>query len=226
MISGIYKIENLLNHQIYIGQSKDIPNRKRSHRSNWNNPNCKDYNMVIYQAIRKYGIDNFSFEIIEECPEEKLNEREQYWIAYYDSYYNGYNCTLGGDENHIHLGKAVELYDLQGNYVTTYPNITEAAKHIGVSRNTIYGILYGNRLSTKGYQFKLIDSSVKILPYKNRQGGKIKVYQKDDNDNIINIFDSIKDAATALNIDSSSISKCCKGKLKHCGGFKWEYAYE
>ena len=39
-------------------------------------------------------------------------------------------------------------------------------------------------------------------------------------------FDSIKEAATALKIDSSTITKCCKGKLKHCGGFRWEYANE
>ena len=67
MISGIYKIENLINHHVYIGLSKDIPNRWRGHKSNYNNPNCKDYNMVIYKAMRKYGIENFTFEIIEEC---------------------------------------------------------------------------------------------------------------------------------------------------------------
>lgn len=226
MISGIYKIENLINHQVYIGLSKDIANRWRGHRSNYNNPNSKDYNMVIYRAMRKYGIENFSFEIIEECEEEKLNEREVYWIAYYDSYYNGYNATLGGDESHIHLGKPVELYDLDGNYVITYPNITEAAKAIGVSRMGIYAILNGKRLSTKGYQFKLVGDNKEIKPYKSRQGGKLKVYQKDDNNNIINTFDSIKEAATTLQIDSSTISKCCRGKLKHCGGFRWEYVNE
>lgn len=226
MISGIYKIENLINHHVYIGLSKDIPNRWRGHKSNYNNPNCKDYNMVIYKAMRKYGIENFTFEIIEECNEELLNQREQYWIAYYDSYYNGYNSTLGGDESHIHLGKPIELYDLEGNYITTYSNITEAAKAIGVSRSTIYGVLQGYRLSTKNYQFKIVDNTKIIKPYKSRQGGKLKVYQKDDNNNIINTFDSIKEAATTLKIDSSTITKCCKGKLKHCGGFRWEYVNE
>lgn len=226
MISGIYKIENLINHHKYIGLSKDISNRWRGHKSNYNNPNNKDYNMVIYQAMRKYGIENFSFELLEECAEEKLNEREQYWINYYDSYYNGYNSTLGGDESHIHIGQPIEAYDLNGNYITTYPNMTEAAKAIGVSRNTIYGIIHNNRLSTKGYQFKLVNDSKEIKPYKSRQGGKLPVYQKDDNGNIINTFESIKEAAITLGIDSSTITKCCKGKLKHCGGFKWEYAYE
>ncbi len=226
MISGIYKIENLINHHKYIGLSKDIPGRWRSHRNKYNNPKSKDYNMVIYQAMRKYGIENFSFEILEECEEEKLNEREQYWINYYDSYNNGYNSTPGGDEKGIHFGQPIEVYDLNGNYITTYPNMTYAAKEIGVSRNTIYTIIHNNRLSTKGYQLKKLNDNKKIKPYKSRQGGKLKVYQKDDNDNILNTFDSIKEAAAALQIDSSTISKCCKGKLKHCGGFRWEYVNE
>jgi hypothetical protein len=47
--------------------------------------------------MRKYGINNFSFEILELCPRIKLNERERYWVKFYDSYYNGYNQTEGGD---------------------------------------------------------------------------------------------------------------------------------
>ena len=87
--------------------------------------------MIIYQAIRKHGLENFDFIILEECLTEQLNEREVYWIAYFNSYKNGYNATEGGDESHIHLGHPVELYDLNGNYITEYPNITEAAKALG-----------------------------------------------------------------------------------------------
>ena len=223
MISGIYKIENLINHKVYIGQAVDIPNRWRSHKSNYQNPNCKDYNMVIYKAIRKYGIDNFSFEVIERCDSKLLNQKEKEWIKYYDSYYNGYNATLGGDESHIHLGDPIEVYNLQGQYITTYPNITEAAKAIGVSRNTIYGIVFGNRLSTKGFQFKLVNDNNAIKPYTNKQGGKKSVVQKDDNANVIQIFESATDAARQLHLDASTIIKCCKGKLKHTGGYQWSY---
>ena len=46
--------------------------------------------------MRKYGIENFTFSVIEECSQEQLNEREIYWIEYYDTYKNGYNSTLGG----------------------------------------------------------------------------------------------------------------------------------
>ena len=49
-------------------------------------------------AIKKYGKDAFTFEILEECTPEQLNERESYWIKYYDTINNGYNCSEGGDQ--------------------------------------------------------------------------------------------------------------------------------
>ena len=90
---GIYKIENLITHHIYIGQSTNIDTRWRRHKDDVHSGK-KDY--PLYRAINKYGIDNFSFEIIEECSKEALDEREQFWIKYYNSYKNGYNQTIGG----------------------------------------------------------------------------------------------------------------------------------
>ena len=51
---------------------------------------------LITKAIRKYGFDNFSSEVIEECPEELVNEREVYWISHFDSTNKGYNIAVGG----------------------------------------------------------------------------------------------------------------------------------
>lgn len=51
---------------------------------------------AFHAAILKYGEENFDWEVIEECPEEELNDREIYWIAYFDTYNNGYNATRGG----------------------------------------------------------------------------------------------------------------------------------
>lgn len=223
MVCGIYKIENNINHNIYIGQSKNIKDRWRSHKSNAFNQNSKDYNMVIYQAIRKYGIDAFSFEVLEECSQELLNEKEKYWIQYYDSYNSGYNSTPGGDDACIHPGKIIELYDLMGKYVTEYPSATEAAQSLGISRNTIYGILQGQRLSTKGYQFKYKNDSKIIQPYMNKQGGKKPVAQYDKQNNIISVFESAAEAARQLSLDASTITKVCKGKLKTHGGYIWRY---
>lgn len=96
-MQGIYKITNLINQKSYIGKSKNIEERWKSHLrpSSW----TAQPNKPLYRAFKKYGIQNFSFTVLEELLEydKKSNEREKYWIQYFNTYKNGYNATLGGD---------------------------------------------------------------------------------------------------------------------------------
>lgn len=93
--SGIYKIINLLNGHIYIGQSKNIYKRyHQHHKYEYKNEQRSDFH--LYQAMRKYGLHNFMIEVVELCSEDILDEREQYWIQYYNSFKEGYNMTEGG----------------------------------------------------------------------------------------------------------------------------------
>lgn len=87
MTIGIYKIENLINHKVYIGQSIHIEKRWQEH--------CRFSNdSVIAKAIQKYGKENFSFQILEECSEQELDEKELSYIRKYNSLVpNGYNVT-------------------------------------------------------------------------------------------------------------------------------------
>ena len=94
---GIYKITNLVTNMSYIGQSINIQQRWREEKKRAFLENDSSYNYPLSRAFRKYGIDNFTFEVIEECSQEQLNDREKYWITYFDTFYNGYNQTLGGD---------------------------------------------------------------------------------------------------------------------------------
>ena len=87
---GIYKITNKLNDKVYIGQSIDIDARWRQHI------NAKD-NMLIHKSIQKYRAENFSFEVLLECPADMLDVWERDMIALYDCISpNGYNLTEGG----------------------------------------------------------------------------------------------------------------------------------
>lgn len=97
-MTGIYLITNKVNGKKYVGQSIDIEER-------WKRHICasKKSEFHIHRAIRKYGIDNFDFSILEECPVDKLDEREIYWISELDTYNNGYNMTLGGEGHNLYL---------------------------------------------------------------------------------------------------------------------------
>lgn len=97
-MQGIYKITNKCNNHIYVGKSNNIERRFNDHKRLALTEGHKEFNKSLYYAIRKYGIENFIFEIIEELEDyTKSGEREQYWINYYDSYNNGYNESFGGD---------------------------------------------------------------------------------------------------------------------------------
>lgn len=113
---GIYKITNKINNKIYIGKSVNIQERWNEHKRESLLPeekwlaNKRGERTYFHSAIRKYGIDSFTWEIIEECDEKQLNEKEQYWIKFYDSNNKekGYNMTLGGDG--FYFGKGEDSF--------------------------------------------------------------------------------------------------------------------
>ena len=137
----IYKITNLINNKIYIGQTiKTVEKRFNQHKNNYIKPYFSQ--IVLYKAMKKYGIDNFSCEEIEEVENKQLDEREKYWIKYYNSYYDGYNSTIGG--------RLVELYDWDvEDIIEKYHQLKSArkvAKIIGCDHNTIDRILNANQV--------------------------------------------------------------------------------
>ena len=88
----IYKITNIQNNKVYIGQTiRPVKDRFHRHINDAIN-NILDTHFA--RAIRKYGKENFSIEIIDEATDQnELNQKEQYWIRYYNSIENGYNET-------------------------------------------------------------------------------------------------------------------------------------
>lgn len=109
----IYKITNLINNKCYIGKTeRTIEERWKEHLKKRNT-----IDLPLYRAFKKYGIDNFQITTLEECPSELVDDRETYWILFYNSCEDGYNCTLGGEGGLLYLPEK-EIQDI----ITRYQN--------------------------------------------------------------------------------------------------------
>ena len=142
---GIYKITNLVNGKSYIGQSVNIQKRFNAHKSVAFNPNDKNYNYPLYRAIRKYGIENFSFDVLEECDISELNNKEIYYISKYNTHGEfGYNQDDGGDQASHYLKLSNELVTkIIHRLKTTLDNSNDIGKDFGVTGRTIRSINSG-----------------------------------------------------------------------------------
>lgn len=94
IVCGVYKITNILNNKVYIGQAKDVKKRFQEHMKCGLGIDCPANNK-LYDAMKKDGLENFTFEVLEECPAEDLNKKEKYYIEFYNSVSWGYNSQHG-----------------------------------------------------------------------------------------------------------------------------------
>lgn len=141
-MTGIYKITNKINGHAYIGKATDIARRWRKHKGV--GPEDHEYEYPLYKAFRKYGIENFTFDVIEECLVSELDNKEIYWIAFYDTYCNGYNQTKGGNSP-THSKKIDEkiLNAIDNLLATTTLTQKEIAIQYDISEEMVQGINTG-----------------------------------------------------------------------------------
>jgi group I intron endonuclease len=202
---GIYKITNP-NGKIYIGQSKDIYGRWKR---NYYSLNCKEQ-IKLYNSLKKYGPENHLFEIIEECSEDIINEREIYWGLFYEvlDSKTGLNLRLGdgngswGDEVKNKISKA-------------RLGIKFTKEHCDNISKAKAGCTYSEERNTK-------------ISKSNKGKSKIKLYkpvlQYDLKGNFIKEWSSIGEALLNINNGKGDgIGSCCLGKQKTAYGYKWKY---
>ena len=221
---GIYKITNKILEKSYIGKSIHIEDRWKEHI--WGKGSS-----LLHKDFLQYGVENFSFEILEVCNQIDLTEREKYWIAYYDTYHNGYNLNDGGDNSFYAVEKTKKIiycYDLEGNFIAEYKSMKEAEKETGIPNSNISRAAKTNG-RTKTYQWSYIKYD--HLPKYQRRYTKPKpitkkVVQLTEDEQIVNIFSSIQEAVNATGISHSGISLVCNGHRKTAGKYKWRFIQE
>lgn len=161
---GIYKITNKINNKIYIGQSINIEERWKKHI-------YSPSSSLIHQAIVKYGVQSFIFEVLEECVLEQLNEREIYWISHYNSIIPfGYNKTQGGDNPNLDENTRYQKLDSEkvNQIISLLKNSTlteaEIANIFGVSKDFISYINLG-----KNHRRENIDYPIRKIKFRPKQ---------------------------------------------------------
>lgn len=224
---GIYKITNKINGKFYIGQSVDIKRRFTEHR----NPHGKETSLKL--AIKKYGKENFLFEVIEECSAQDLDEREVYWIARLRPQYNR---TAGGagarsltvpEETRQLLSQKCRRYwdslpDAKKREICQ--RLTGPPKGHAVSQATREKLRTANLGKVQSAETvdrrKATIIEKKAAGYvQTNAGHKKKVRCIETNQ----IFDSVKAAGESLSVHPSCISGVLKGRYKTCKGKHFEY---
>lgn len=198
---------------MYIGKTVDtIEERFKEHIHD--SKKARTEKRPLYRAMRKYGIEHFKIELVEECDYKVLSEREQYWIDYYDTYYNGYNATKGGDGSLLYdADEIIKKYN-EGMLVK------EIANEFGCERTIIAKYLKRagiNPFENYGKRLEQIYPSI--------------IMCNKETDEILYIFVSCTDAARwllendyshgSLSHTQCTISRAVKGKRKSAYGFIW-----
>ncbi len=249
MSCGIYCIENKVNGKKYIGQSINIEKRWETHKINLRTD--KHVNNYLQRAWNKYGEDSFSFYVVEICVPESLNEREKYWIEYYDSFNNGFNLTLGGDGGNTIVGyteeelqkykekkrKIHQETSLKGEEAPcsklTKLEVEEIIQRMLNGEFSIdiandYNVNYATIHDIRAHNTwnSLTDGIEFPHPYKSRVKGirGKAINQYDIYGNYIDTYISARDAEQKTGCSYKHISSVCRGKRKTCGGYIWKFA--
>lgn len=212
-MSYIYKIINDINDKIYVGKT-DLSLEKRFRKHCQDAFRDRNEKRPLYAAMRKYGIEHFKIELIEET--DNPGEREIYWIGFYDGYTRGYNATKGGD------GK--QLYDHQAILarLKEHPYPCDIAEEFNCCRDIICNLAKQNNIEIKNKANEL---------FKEKLSKRIFAYSKSGK--FIQSFSSTSDAAkwcfenkkcATLNSGvRSHIAEAANGKRKSAYSYIWKY---
>lgn len=203
----IYCIKNNINGKCYVGKTLKSPKERFSeHLYDAYKPT--EENRPLYRAIKKYGKDNFSLHVLEECTDGLASEREIWYIKKLKTYAYGYNATIGGD------GK--QLFD---------HNVIKAQLEAGLSQKLITEL---NGCSIDLVRQIRLENSIPLT--KIRKQPSVVAYTEDETE--VGVFISAREAfrflreigiTDARSDGGTHINAVCNGRRKAAYGFKWKY---
>lgn len=142
---GVYKITNNINNKAYIGCSVDIEKRFQQHRNYKRGTN--EPNKILYHAFDKYGLNNFTFEVLEQCTKEELIEKEISYIKMFGTYGKGYNGSIGGD-----IGQFDRAGEKHPNAKLTKKDVIDIRKRYQeLERKAEVYLLYKDKIGRSGF---------------------------------------------------------------------------
>lgn len=246
-ICGIYQVRNKVNNKIYIGQSIDIERRWGQHRYGKGS-------LILRNAIKKHGIDNFEFSILEEVeftnkPEtvELLTELEQKWFDLKEPYNDGYNIdktskpnlTTGRNEHfgdkiskikieNNHCGKHINQFDLSGNFIKRWKSAAQVERALGYHAENISACCLKKQKSSNNYIWRfegeLLPNNDIIAANKSKRMSEVRQYNL--RGELLNTFKNVKDASQQTSFNESGIRQCCSGHIKTAYNYIWKFKNE
>ena len=209
----IYKIWNDINELLYIGMTLfGIEKRFKEHCSDCYKE--RNEKRPLYDAMKKYGIEHFHVELIEEVDYTKAAEREMYWIEYYNTYKQGYNATLGGD------GAQYVDYEAVADYYLSGYNQAEIARIMKIDKGTVHNALIVKGIAIRDIKTVMQESlGVAVEQYDMKTGKFVCAYAS-----ALSAAEALGKANGKSNGAASHITDVCKGKRNSAYGYKWKFA--
>lgn len=224
----IYKITNKINNKSYIGlTTQEVQKRWEQHCFAAFNKEHPDYNVPFKKAIRKYGKDNFTIEIIDEASNLKdLKRLEQYWISYYNTYVGwencqGYNATIGGDAPTSPTKKICKVNIITGEVEEEFNSIKQAeSKYSRGIFEIAHNVVLGQK--PKGYtwifkdELNKWDRDLLLIKYS-------AFCQLTPSGELIKIWLNQDEAASTVGTSQGNIWSCLNNQRKSAASFQWCY---
>lgn len=223
----VYLVRNKKSGKSYVGKTKrTLEQRWREHVRN---AKIGHTSMGLYFAIRKHGEEAFQLHVLAECTDEgALDLAERHWIAFLDTYRNGYNLTQGGDGlrgyKHTDATKKRMSEYRRGRPMPEGFSEKQSLRQLGVPKPSVskHHIGEGNPMFGKHHCEEARKKISQAL--RNRVRSTRSVIQYDMIGTMVATYPSLKTASDAVNGHKARIGDCCRGNRETHAGFKWSYA--